>query len=217
MAWRNGAATRAALLQAALIAMSYFGVDTAIAAERHSGRVVAVSDAGQRLTLETVGPWQGAGRGIRTIDVIVDRGTRLTRVHRREGFGPGGWPGGFASEPVSARAIGVGDFVTVQVVWAQGEARALAIEVLDDEATARTCAPDELLVGFARAPSHEAATALYGRWHAMLIETIRGLPVHRVRIPPERRADAARALALHPDVRFVERNCQRALASAGGA
>jgi hypothetical protein len=75
-----------------------------------------------------------------------------------------------------------------------------------------------LLVGFARAPSPEAAAAFYGRWDATLIETIGKLPVHRIRIAPERRGDAAQALALHPDVRFVERNrLLRASALAGGA
>ena len=212
MASTRRAATRGILLAAAVMV----ACPVAEGAERHSGRVVAASEDGRRVTVETLGPWRGPGTGVHTIVATVDPGTRVSRVHRREGFGPGGWPGAYSVEPLSAVAIDVGDFVTVAVVEAQGVARALAIEVLDGESGSGACAPDELLVGFDKVPAPEAAAILYGRWQATLMETLGGLPVQRIKIAPARRADAARGLALHPDVRFVERNCTRASALAGG-
>jgi thermitase len=66
--------------------------------------------------------------------------------------------------------------------------------------------PDELLVGFhAGVPDADAETVYRGHGAAKL-EKLRGLQVHRVRVPAPALEAIERALARRPEVQFVERN-----------
>jgi len=66
--------------------------------------------------------------------------------------------------------------------------------------------PDELLVGFRPGVPDADAEAVYRGHGAARLETLRGLRVHRVRVPPSALEAIERALARRPEVQFVERN-----------
>ena len=67
-------------------------------------------------------------------------------------------------------------------------------------------APDELLVGFHADVADADAEAVYRGHGAAKLEKLRGLRVHRVRVPPSALEAIERALARRPEVKFVERN-----------
>src|SRR5688572_18370555 len=74
-------------------------------------------------------------------------------------------------------------------------------------APAQAPAPvDELLVGFHAGVSDADAEEAYKSHGAGKVEKLRGVNVHRVKVPPQALAAVERALAKRKDVKFVERN-----------
>jgi subtilisin family serine protease len=64
--------------------------------------------------------------------------------------------------------------------------------------------PDELLVGFRAAVADPEQ--IYRPYGAVLLETVGGLPIHRIRIPAQQLDALEQAIRERPEVRFVERN-----------
>jgi subtilisin family serine protease len=66
--------------------------------------------------------------------------------------------------------------------------------------------PDELLVGFYAGLSDAQAQDVYRGLGGVKLEKIRGLPIHRIRVPAGALTAIETQLRHHPAVRFVERN-----------
>ena len=67
-------------------------------------------------------------------------------------------------------------------------------------------APEELLVGFYAGLSETDQEHVYNQHGGRKIEKLRGLNVHRIRVPANSIDAVARKLQRHPAVKFIERN-----------
>src|SRR5689334_6643333 len=86
---------------------------TATAAERHSGRVVAVDAAAGTLRLSEVG--EAVGGENRTLErtLRLAPGATIQAVQPPRTRESGQWPDAWQARPLTLEALAVGDFVTV--------------------------------------------------------------------------------------------------------
>jgi hypothetical protein len=117
---------RAIALSTIVVCLAAAPVHAADEAGRHSGRVVAVRDAGQSLVLEEMGPWLGPNTGLSTRSVTLAPAAAVHLV-----LPTGTWKAdaspGYDVRRMTPDEIKAGDFVTVTV---QGAGLASALEVV---------------------------------------------------------------------------------------
>jgi hypothetical protein len=77
-----------------------------------------------------MGPWVGPGQGIVKRWIVLIPETKVTEVSRSDRPAREGWPGDFASEPVTVSAIKPGDFATVTTDTRGGRLIARSVDVL---------------------------------------------------------------------------------------
>jgi len=85
---------------------------TTIAAERHSGRVVAVDPAAGTLRIEEL--VEGVGTQTRAVErtLRLSPGTTIQLLRPAATLDDAHWPNAWDSQPLSAAALKPGDFVT---------------------------------------------------------------------------------------------------------
>ena len=86
---------------------------SALAAERHSGRVVAVDPAAGTLRIEEL--VEGVGAETRAVErtLRLSPGTTMQLLRPAVTVDDAHWPNAWDSQPLSAAALQPGDFVTV--------------------------------------------------------------------------------------------------------
>lgn len=95
-----------------LIAMLSIVSPVAAESARHSGRVVAVPDAGT-LVIDEMGPWTGLESRPTRRSIALGPDTVVTLAGRSTTTAGDGWPRGFTESAVKAAEIRPGDYVTV--------------------------------------------------------------------------------------------------------
>ena len=101
------------------------------AAERRSGRVIAIDDRVGLIVIDEVGPWKvekGVTQVVRQI-ITVTRSTKIVS-HIRVNV-PGRFGGDFLEVPLQLSDVSVGDFVTVECRRERGQLIASSIAVAE--------------------------------------------------------------------------------------
>lgn len=101
------------------------------AAERRSGRVIAVDDTAGLIVIDEVGPWQGR-KGVTQVvrhTMIVTPSTKIAS-HIRVSVA-GRFPGDFIEVPLALSDVALGEFVTVECRREGGRFIALSIAVAE--------------------------------------------------------------------------------------
>jgi hypothetical protein len=81
-------------------------------AARHSGRVAQVTDGGQTIVLEEMGPWHGPGTGLHTRTIHLTSGTAVRLLRPTAQWQDNSSPG-YEVRTIDAKDLRPGDFVTV--------------------------------------------------------------------------------------------------------
>jgi len=103
----------------------------AVAAEKHSGRIVDVREGA--IVLEELGAARGPEPALQKRTVALQPQTAVTLAERSD-QGADGWPGGFRPEPLSVQDLRPGDFATVTAERADGRLVARDVTVVRPKA-----------------------------------------------------------------------------------